>query len=406
MARLPFALMPLAQKRAVILAQLQQVRQGLARLDPDKRGGIGPGRDTEYRGKFAGMRWQDVPLEALDSPVVQWGQLGGITGGKVARLENGMVATIKGQMSQMSGVEWGPEFPADMVGAQPRREAFAYQMDQFLDFNVVPPTAVFRTPDGKDVSVQAWMNGAQEAGRVIQTRRGAGPAGGDVLATVPGQPLNESDAMKVSTLHYILGQGDSHGENFMIFKNGAVASHDNGLTMSKSGRLWGSHKNDALGLVRRRQIPEDLKKAVKRLTDREIKTMLETVGLPDTIGVELKKRRDYFLQDDVKWFDDLIQDTYAYHGKARGRGIDDMQRNMQDAQLAAIPVTELDGWEGSGAVAPSTSKKEKKAPVEGRRRRKKQVTSPSARRRRMRASLYRLGITPPSKQSSPWPPRS
>lgn len=94
-----------------------------------------------------------------------------------------------------------------------KHEVAAYQVDQMLGFDLVPPTAAVDGPSGVG-SLQEWA-----------------PAAGQ---NVDDYSLQDQQMMGV--LDYILGSSDRHPENYLTQANGRPAAIDNGLSLPVADR--------------------------------------------------------------------------------------------------------------------------------------------------------------------------
>lgn len=92
-----------------------------------------------------------------------------------------------------------------------KHEVAAYQIDQMLGFELIPPTASINGPRGTG-SIQQWV----------------GERGLDAKAYTP------QDQQMMGVLDYVLGSSDRHRENYRTQTDGRPSAIDNGLTLPSS----------------------------------------------------------------------------------------------------------------------------------------------------------------------------
>jgi len=114
------------------------------------------------------------------------------------------------------------------AGTYYKRERAAYLVDQFLGFDLVPPT-VIRKIDGKEGSLQEFIPNAPVASRCDESQ------------------WNKEELKKLWVFDYIIYNSDRHGSNLLI-KDEKVYAIDNGLSFGKDSLgLFGGFSNEPIG---------------------------------------------------------------------------------------------------------------------------------------------------------------
>lgn len=358
MPRVPWHLMPPKQKRAVILKMLREGLGSRGRTAPpaDDRAPARRGRGVRAEAKTAAPRasgretpWYEVSPQDLMAPVARWRSMSDkptSSNPLLVELENGVRGVLKG------GSVYSRQFGDDLAGGESRREAFAYALDQALGFGTVPPV-VYRGHAEGAYSVMVLVPGAtplsEATPKMRQLYKMAGRPGRLVKESLYQEAIDElrkviprDQLERVGVVQYLLGQGDGHFAQYMLTPERRLIAVDNGLTMSKSGGMYGSASTRILELARSYRISPALKAAVRRtLTHARIDALLKAAGLPKAYGRQLKERRDLFVHRSITHYNDLLKDTFDEHQEARKK----LGDRLADRYHGTTPIPR----EGEGA---------------------------------------------------------
>jgi hypothetical protein len=135
------------------------------------------------------------------------------TGAEIVRLDNGLFGV------------WKPQREGSF--ASYRAEIFAYELDQKLGFNAVPPTVEYRVGDQVG-SLQLFRRGTPTR-RTREQRLG--------LEDVTPTTVQRHQLNRESLFDYLLDNRDRHSRNHRITADGQVVSIDHGLSYSGAGRV-------------------------------------------------------------------------------------------------------------------------------------------------------------------------